>query len=193
MSVRRELLTCIAAIPMMHTYLAAPVSERMTASDASNKGGAVGVASGLAPSGEDYVRSTKANHDSFPTIPVVVVSLFGGIGGAFRTYDILGVRPLGLLHFDTHRPANRIVSRRWPHAKIYGDVKEFDRDMAKSIVTQHLGILEIHLWGGFPCVDLSSVRAGGKGLDGKSSSLFYEIIRIRKLLVERCIYETRRM
>ena len=184
MSVRRELLTRIAAIPMMHTYLAAPVSERMTASDASNKGGAVGVASGLAPSGEDYVRSTKANHDSFPTIPVVVVSLFGGIGGAFRTYDILGVRPLGLLHFDTHRPANRIVSRRWPHAKIYGDVKEFDRDMAKSIVTQHLGILEIHLWRGFPRVDLSSVRAGGKGLDGKSSSLFYEIIRIRKLLIE---------
>ena len=33
-------------------------------------------------------------------------------------------------------------------------------------------------------MDLSSVRAGGKGLDGKSSSLFYEIIRIRKLLIE---------
>ena len=97
---------------------------------------------------------------------------------------MLGVRPLGLLHFDIHSPANRIVSRRWPHAKIYTDVKQFDRDLAKKIVSQHLGVIEIHLWAGFPCVDLSSVRAGGRGLEGKSSSLFYEIIRIRKLLIE---------
>ena len=104
--------------------------------------------------------------------------------GALSGHDLLGVRPLGLLHFDIHSPANRIVSRRWPHAKIYTDVKQFDRDLAKKIVSQHLGVIEIHLWAGFPCVDLSSVRAGGKGLEGKSSSLFYEIIRIRKLLIE---------
>ena len=184
LAVRRELLACITAVPLMHTFLGAPISERTTASDASNKGGAVGVADSLTTIGEDYVKSAKANHDSFPEIPVVVVSLFGGIGGAFRVYDLLGVRPLGLLHFDIHKPANRVVSRRWPHAKIYTDVRKFDRAMAKSIIAQHLGVVEIHLWGGFPCVDLSSVRAGGRGLEGKSSSLFYEILRIRKLLIE---------
>lgn len=184
LGVRRELMTCICSIPLMHTFLGAPISERMTASDAWNRGGAVGVASNLTGIGEDYVKSAKANHDSFPTIPVVVVSLFGGIGGAFRVYDLLGVRPLGLLHFDIHGPANRVVSRRWPHAKIYTDVRKFDREMAKRIVAEHLGVVEIHLWAGFPCVDLSSVRAGGKGLEGKSSSLFYEVLRIRKLLIE---------
>ena len=169
LAVRRELLACITAVPLMHTFLGAPISERTTASDASNKGGAVGVADSLTTIGEDYVKSAKANHDSFPEIPIVVVSLFGGIGGAFRVYDLLGVRPLGLLHFDIHKPANRVVSRRWPHAKIYTDVRKFDRAMAKSIIAQHLGVVEIHLWGGFPCVDLSSVRAGGRGLEGKST------------------------
>ena len=186
MAVRRELLACIAAIPLMHTFLAAPVNERMTASDASNTGGAVGVASELTETGIDYVKSARANQEDLPIIPVVVISLFGGIGGSFRTYDLLGVRPLGLLHFDIHAPANRIISRRWPHAEIHTDVRHFNRDMARRIISRHLGVVEIHLWGGFPCVDLSSVRAGGRGLEGKSSSLFYEILRIRKILVEEC-------
>lgn len=88
LAVRRELLTCVAAVPLMHTFLGSAISERMTASDASNTGGAVGVATGLTRSGEDFVKSSKANQESFPAIPVVVVSLFGGIGGAFRTYMI---------------------------------------------------------------------------------------------------------
>ena len=44
--------------------------------------------------------------------------------------------------------------------------------------------MEIHLRAGFPCVDLSSVKFGRKGLDGPASGLFYEVIRILKIIRE---------
>lgn len=49
-------------------------------------------------------------------------------------------------------------------------------------MTEFPEVEEIHLWAGFPCVDLSSVNPLGAGLQGKQSSLFYEVPRIRKEL-----------
>ena len=53
---------------------------------------------------------------------------------------------------------------------------------SKRWMTEFPEVEEIHLWAGFPCVDLSSVNPLGAGLQGKQSSLFYEVPRIRKEL-----------
>ena len=37
------------------------------------------------------------------------------------------------------------------------------------------------MWAGFPCADLSSVRAGRQGLDGPASGLVWEVVRIKKM------------
>ena len=182
--VRRELFSCIAAIPLMHTFLGSQISKVITASDASSKGGAVGIAHQLTTVGVDYTNGAIGNQMTQSDIPVLVISLFNGIGGALRTYDILGVRPRGLISFDIHKPANRITSRRWPHAEIREDVREFSREFLRDILARYLGIIEIHLWAGFPCVDLSSVKWGRKGLKGKASGLIMEVIRIAKLIKE---------
>ncbi len=182
--VRRELFSCIAAIPLMHTFPGSQISKVITASDASSKGGAVGIAHQLTTVGVDYTNGAIGNQMTQSDIPVLVISLFNGIGGAFRTYDILGVRPRGLISFDIHKPANRITSRRWPHAEIREDVREFSREFLRDILARYLGIIEIHLWAGFPCVDLSSVKWGRKGLKGKASGLIMEVIRIAKLIKE---------
>ena len=182
--VRRELFSCVAAIPLLHTFLGSDFSKVITASDASNKGGAVGIAHQLTNVGVDYTTGAIANQMTHSDIPVLVISLFNGIGGAFRTYDILGVRPRGLISFDTHKPANRVTSRRWPHAEILEDVRSFSRDFLRDVLARYLGITEIHLWAGFPCVDLSSVKWGRKGLKGKASGLIMEVIRIARLIKE---------
>ena len=182
--VRRELFSCVCAVSLMHTHLGAGVSKTMTASDASSTGGAVGIARELTSEGQDYVRCLDSNQFLQGTIPVLVISLFGGIGGAFRTYDILGVKPMGLIHFDTHEPANRITSRRWPHAEIFLDVRTFDQQLLRDLLSRYLGITEIHLWAGFPCTDLSSANACGLGLMGPASSLFFEVLRIRKMILQ---------
>ena len=109
---------------------------------------------------------------------------FNGIGGSFRCYDMLGIKPLGLIAFDTLGPAQRITSRRWPPAELHGDVRTIDKAMIERWMFKYPEVSEPHIWGGFPCVDLSSVKAGGKGLDGPQSSLFFELPRIINLAKE---------
>ena len=77
-----------------------------------------------------------------------------------------------------------MTSRSWPHCEIYHDVRGFDREFFRNLLVRLLGIVEIHLGAGFPCVDLSSVKFGRKGLDGPASGLFYEVIRILKIIRE---------
>ena len=41
---------------------------------------------------------------------------------------------------------------------------------------------EIHVWAGWPCVDLSRVKFGRLNLDGEQSGLFFEVIRVLKTI-----------
>ena len=181
LSVRRELYSLLCAVPLLHTFLGSSVSKVITASDASSKGGAVGLAHELSPVGKDYCNSCIGKQVYDGTIPVLVISLFNGIGGAFRTYDVLGLKPRGLISFEIHKPANRITSRRWPHAEIFLDVRLLTRDLLRDLLSRYLGIVEIHVWAGFPCTDLSSVKWGRKGIEGSASGLIFEVLRIRNL------------
>ena len=181
--VRRELIQLCMMAPLLQTYLGAQVQGVITASDASTKGGAVGIAKELTPIGEDFVRSQRARQRGQP-LPIVVVSLFNGIGGCFRCYDILGVQVLGMIAVEKFKPANRIVARRWPQAKIVWDVNHVDEDMCLKWQLEFPEAAEVHLWAGFPCTDLSSARAGRQGLEGPQSSLFYHIPRVKQHLKE---------
>lgn len=153
--VRRELFACVAAIPLMHTNLRATISPVTTASDASSKGGAVGMSAELTEVGMDYVRGIQPRLEAITHAPILVISLFGGIGGSFRAYDLLGIEPCGLVHFDIHAPANRVTSKRWPRAEMYLDVRDFTKAFFKELLARYLGTEEIHLWAGFPCTDLA--------------------------------------
>ena len=181
-AVRRELFACMTALPFLHTYLGSTIATEITASDASNKGGAVGVAKELTDEGKEFVA---AGIDPVRPrkIPVLVLSLFNGIGGALRCYDILGVVPEAIICFDTHGPAQRTTGKHWPQAELHGDVRTITEDMILSWFRKYVPLREVHLWAGFPCTDLSAVKAGRQGLEGPASSLFWEVVRIKKLLV----------
>ena len=67
----------------------------MVATDASELGGAVGFTTQLSSAGQDFVqanRKLERSPDS-QVIPLLVISLFNGIGGSFRAFDIIGVDP----------------------------------------------------------------------------------------------------
>ena len=112
-----------------------------------------------------------------------MLSLFNGIGGAFRTYDILAIEVEALIGFDTCKASNRVCSRRWPQATLYEDVRDLDEAFLRRLLFKYPHATAIHLWAGFPCVDLSSVKAGRANLQGPESSLFFEILRIKELIV----------
>lgn len=79
-------------------------------------------------------------------IPVLLVSLFNGIGCAFRYYDLCGVTPMLALAYELSPEGNRITSRRWPFVQLFGDVREITVDTSRSWRYQYPEIREIHLW-----------------------------------------------
>lgn len=119
---RRELCRVMCGTMLFHTFLGACVSETTTASDASGTGGAVGRSDVLSSVGSDFCRSL-GHAERCIKVPVLVLSLFNGVGGAFRAYDLVGVEVMGLVSFETDKSANRVSSRRWPHAVMKGDVR----------------------------------------------------------------------
>lgn len=158
----------------------------MVATDASEKAGAVGYAEQLTEVGANFVEVSKLceRDPAEASHPFMLISLFNGIGGAFRCYDILGILPSVRIAVEKDAGANMVTSRRWPGTAIVTDVADVTRELAQSWARQYLVIEEIHLWGGFPCVDLFRAKFGRENLSGEQSSLFWHIPRIRKLLQE---------
>ena len=146
------------------------------------KGGAVGYSDRLTPIGEDYLCAALRSEQAFSPTPILVISLFNGIGGTFRCYDIAGILPVGRIAIECDKCANRVTSRTWPGVELVLDVLHVDSDMVRKWSLKYTTIEEIHLWAGFPCVDLSAVKYRRENLEGKGSRLYWEIGRIRSLL-----------
>ena len=177
-----EFFNVMFAIPPLHTSLTAEVHDSFWCSDASEQGGAVAYAVELSSVGKDFLMSARLGARSLGTTPILVVALFSGIGGTFRIYDLLDLIPQGAIAVDIHKPANRIVSRRWPGVRILRDIKDISQKDVEEWALDFCSVREVHLWGGFPCRDLSSARAFRKNLAGDSSGLFFEFLRVWELL-----------
>ena len=178
--VRSEFLNCCSACWLFHTCLRAGISDVTTASDASSTGGAVGCSRSLTSAGSQFAAADLSGESSGKRIPVLLVSLFNGIGCAFRCYDLCGVTPEVCISYEISAPANRVTSRRWPHVQIKGDIRSLTAEEMKTWRYLYPQIEELHFWGGFPCSDLSSAKHGRENLEGAQSSLFWEFIRVIK-------------
>lgn len=176
-----ELFQLMTGCCLLHTHLGASISAATTASDASSTGGAVGVSRSLTSEGEDFVRATSGNDPV--SCSALVISLFNGVGGCFRAYDLCGLQPQGMVSVDWCKAANRVTSRRWPQAVLLTDVRDVSEREVRQWLYEYPHVTEIHLWAGFPCVDVSSVRAFRSNLDGKDSGLYTEILRVKDLIL----------
>ena len=184
--VRGELFSLVCCAPLFQCNLRAAVAPLVVASDASNSGGAVGVSETLTQEGKDFVSTTERIERGIPCqpAPILLVSLFNGIGGCFRAYDIAGLLPKGRIAVEINEDANRITARHWPGALQIKDIHTITRSVVREWSARFLQVAEIHVWAGFPCQDLCGAKAGRKNLMGKNSSLFWEIPRVVTLIKE---------
>lgn len=184
LATKREMFSVILLSPLLHCNLGAECSEAVVATDASETGGAVGISSELSNVGRDFVATaeTMEQLDEALAAPILIISLFNGIGGAFRCYDVAGILPMGRIAVDIDKAGNRITEKRWPGTEIYLDIRSIDSEIVRSWARRYLRIAEVHVWAGFPCNDLSSARAGRMNLDGPASILFWEVPRVLKLV-----------
>ena len=176
--VQAELSTLIALVPLLHTDLRCSFNEEVTVSDASGWGGAVGVSQSLSSAGLDLC--SRLSEPAFEPVDaqLLVISAFNGIGGAFRGYDLAGIRPAGLITIECDKAARRVTRKAWPHAEEISDILLVDRAMVAGWANRYPRVVEVHIVGGFPCVHLSSARAGRKNLEGEGSRLFWNLVKL---------------
>ena len=181
---RRELFLAICLSPLFFTSLGAGISPCISASDASGTGGAWALSSELSDEGKNFLTVSQMQEEETFVAPILVISLFNGIGGAFRCYDVAGIPVAGRIAFDVSKEANRVTAKTWPGAMVYTDVKLITPKLVEEWSLKYTTIEEVHIWAGFPCVDLSSVRAGRMNLEGSQSKLFFEIPRVKQLCMD---------
>jgi DNA (cytosine-5)-methyltransferase 1 len=109
------------------------------------------------------------------------LDLFSGIGGlsiALKEF----VRPMLYCEIDSYCQGvllSRMQSRELPKAAIWDDIQTIDGRTFN-------GKIDI-IYGGFPCQDIS-IAGLGKGLEGKRSGLFFEILRLAEEIKPKFIF-----
>ena len=104
-------------------------------------------------------------------------SLFAGIGGLDLGFERAGMSCSWQVEIDGY--ATRILAKHWPNVRRWDDVKTFPPGDGEPWRVDVIA-------GGFPCQDIS-VAGKGAGLAGERSGLFFEIIRLARLLEPRAI------
>ena len=175
---QRELMGLICLGPLLQADLRAVYDGQVTVSDASESGGACAVATGLTWSGRSLVGLRNDLRLAPLDRPLLVISLFNGIGGAFRLYDILGIVPAGRISVDISRTGNRVSRSAWPDMIELHDVELIDLKEVERWAGLFPHVVEVHMFAGFPCVHLSSARAFRQNLEGDGSRLFWKLLEV---------------
>jgi DNA (cytosine-5)-methyltransferase 1 len=104
-----------------------------------------------------------------------MIDTFSGIGGFSLAARWLG--GIETVQFVEREPfCQRILSKHWPTVPIHDDICTFNPEPHSADI----------VCGGFPCQDISQAGKGA-GLDGKRSGLFYELLRVVRLVGPRYV------
>jgi DNA-cytosine methyltransferase len=110
------------------------------------------------------------------------LSLFTGIGGFEQAIHKVfpGAECIGYSEIKPH--AVKVYEYHYPDHINLGDITKLTKeDITKIVKEKGCDII----FGGFPCKNLSSlatIQGGNTGLEGKKSGLFYEMLRIVKII-----------
>ncbi|MBU1483217.1 MAG: DNA (cytosine-5-)-methyltransferase [Gammaproteobacteria bacterium] len=104
-------------------------------------------------------------------------SLFSGIGGLELGLERAGLGRV-VWQCESDPFARRVLAKHWPDAHRYDDIKTMG-------LCGKIEQVEV-ICGGFPCQDIS-VAGKGAGISGERSGLFYELMRIVRLVRPRVV------
>lgn len=103
---------------------------------------------------------------------LTLVSLFDGIGGFCRAFELAGAKTVATVEID--KPAAAVSARHFPHATQFDDVtKVTGNELRTAGFVPDRGIITA----GWPCQD-NSVAGRRKGLDGARSGLWWHVVRL---------------
>lgn len=101
--------------------------------------------------------------------------LFSGIGGF-----TLALKPVcqTIAFCDNNKHAQSVLAKHFPQIPLFHDIKDINKTALKTKNIHKVDVISA----GFPCQDISVMNQNGLGIQGQRSGLFFEIIRIAKIL-----------
>ena len=180
-----ELLRFVALSPLAFMNFRLPVSEHVTASDASSSGGGLCVSRGVSPYGL-AASQAEARGDVLHPVEidqVLVISLFDGIGALRVALDCLRVPVAGYISVEIDDCASRVVESFFPDVVRVPDVAQVTVELVAEWSLRFPSVSLVVLGAGPPCQGVSGLNVDRKGaMRDARSSLFQEVPRIEELV-----------
>ena len=183
--VKEEMARMVCLFPLACLNFRTELTERVTASDASETGGGVCVSSGLTAFG--HAASHRLVRGDLPEAVdiegVLTIGLFDGIGALRVATDVLKWNVCGHVSVECNKEANRVVESQFPNCLMVMDITHVDKEMVHHWATKFSQVALVLIGAGPPCQGVSGLNADRKGaLKDARSKLFSHVGRIRGLV-----------
>ncbi len=166
---------------LYYTNLKAPVSGRVTCSDASPTGGGVCYSVGLTPLGRlGSLKERTKPEEGKPSI--ITFEWFAGIGGMSRA--------LSRLHMGTHQAVVcecdqdciDVLRALLPGCEVWKDICEVTEEDVRRFFDRWPDAQGVIQSGGSPCQGLSQLSSERQHFDDPRSNLFFQLVRVINLV-----------
>ncbi|CAK0838916.1 unnamed protein product [Prorocentrum cordatum] len=177
-SVVEDLLMCLALSGLCVADLPLEVDPLVTASDASEAAGAVVYGYALSDRGRALAERRQRPANAACEEETALVTVFDGIGGGRRAFEILGLVPAVHLSFEVDPTAVRVARRSYPSTQHLGDVTEADPVALAALMRARGRVSRALVVGGFPCQVFAGLHVARQGLDDPRAGLVDHMVRI---------------
>ncbi|CAK0811641.1 unnamed protein product, partial [Prorocentrum cordatum] len=177
-SVIEDLLMCLALSGLCVADMRLDVDHLVTASDASEAAGAVVHSAGLTERGRVVAGRRQRPANAACEEETALITVFDGIGGGRRAFEILGLVPAVQLSFEVDPQAVRVARRAYPGTQHLGDVTSADPAALAGLLRARGRVARVVVIGGFPCQIYASLNVDRKGSSDSRASLVDHMVRV---------------
>ena len=175
-----ELLMIISSLPLHWMDQRLQIAPQVYATDASLEGGGACVSTGLSSRGRAKCHMLGSGDDLGGACDsVLVIEVFGGIGGLRRACELIGLQPQGLIYIDVDDLGTKLVRRQCGYVLTYGDLRKITFEDVKGWRRSFPKVSKVVLGAGWPC----KPTQGASGSAGPShDELFERMVQLRSWL-----------
>ena len=178
-----EWLRLCMVLPLAYTALRAKVAHRVTCSDASPSGGGLCFSVGLSPLGQlsQHLSGSRPDRDQCSYLSI---EWFAGIGGMSRSLERLGLKGHQCAVCELDQNCLVVLRSTLPGCVVWKDIREVTKDDIRVFFDRYPDARGVVQSGGSPCQGLSKLSSGRRHFDDERSGLFFELVRVMKLVEE---------
>ena len=189
-ALQAEMILLEMLLPAMQFNLKAKVDPIVTCSDACETGGGMWYSTRMSRRGKEEVDRILDGEDEDKPWPetsldpkerILVIDLFAGIGGLTMALEKAGVKVHHDVSVEKNADCRRLLRRSSPGGDQVTDVRKFDEEALK-VLGKVPGLTGMVSGGGSPCQGLSRLSSQREHLEDPRSKLFYEAVRIFKMV-----------